>query len=143
MATPDCGQQEHSADKGKEGHTEILEQISGSVTEQYGRGTQRSPGSISLPRRRQDICLSSHGDVAGQTTEPTVRQNGKRLQSRRCQNPEDNNGKGPSDSCANSTRVFTKGGGRDNASNEQSSDDERISGKRIGNDQTKFMMLEF
>ena len=126
---PDCGQQEHSTDKGKEGHTEICEQISGSVTEQYGGQTQRSPGSISLPRRRQNIRLSSHGDVAGHTTEPIVRQNGKRLQSRRCRNPEDNNGKGPSDSCANPTRVFTKHGSRDNASNEQSLDDERISRK--------------
>ena len=107
---------------------EIFEQISG-VAEQYGGGTQRSPGSISLPRRRQDICLSSHGDVVGHTTEPTVRQNGKRLQSRRCRNPEDNNGKGPSDTCANSTGVYTTSRSRDNASNEQSSDDERISRK--------------
>ena len=60
-ATPGCGQQEHSADKGKEGHTEVCEQISGNFTEQYGGGTQRSPGSIFLPRRRQDVGLSSHG----------------------------------------------------------------------------------
>ena len=45
-ATPGCGQQEHSADKGKEGHTEVRDQISGNFTEQYGGGTQRSPGSI-------------------------------------------------------------------------------------------------
>ena len=63
MAMPGCGQQEHSADKGKEGHTEVYEQIPGHLTEQYGGGTQRSPGSIFLPRRRQDVHLPSCGNA--------------------------------------------------------------------------------
>ena len=46
MATPGCGQQDHSTDMGKEGHTEVREQIPGHSSEQYGGGTQRSPGSI-------------------------------------------------------------------------------------------------
>ena len=69
---PGCGQQEHSTDKGKEGHTEVCEQISGNFTERYGGGTQRSPGSISLSRRRQDLCLSSHGDAPEHTEESTL-----------------------------------------------------------------------
>ena len=40
VATPGCGQQEHSPDTRKEGHTEVYEQISGDNTEQYGTGTQ-------------------------------------------------------------------------------------------------------
>ena len=44
--TPGCGQQEHSADMGKEGYTEVCKQILGNLSEQYGRGTQRSSGSI-------------------------------------------------------------------------------------------------
>ena len=80
---PGCGQQKHSPDKGKEGHTEVCEQISGNFTEQYGRGTQRSPGSIFLPRRRQDIRLSSRGDASEHTEESTFRENAKRLQGRR------------------------------------------------------------
>ena len=47
-ATPGYGQQEHSADTGKEGHTEVCEQVPGNSIEQYGGGTQRSPGSISV-----------------------------------------------------------------------------------------------
>ena len=39
-ATPGCGQQEHSPNMRKEGHTEVYEQISGDNTEQYGTGTQ-------------------------------------------------------------------------------------------------------
>ena len=71
MATPGCGQQEHSADTGKEGHTEVCEQILGHLSEQYGRGTQRSSGSIFLPRRGQDVCLPSRGDAPEHTEEPT------------------------------------------------------------------------
>ena len=123
MATPGCGQQEHSADTGKEGHTEICEQISRHSSEQYGGGTQRSPGSIFLPRR-QDICLPSCGDAPEHTEESTFRENAKRLQGRRHRNPQDINGKGPGDPCVNSTGIFMKRGSRDNASDEQSSNDE-------------------
>ena len=40
VATPGCGQQEHSTNTRKEGHTEVYEQISGDNTEQHGTGTQ-------------------------------------------------------------------------------------------------------
>ena len=123
------GQQEHSADMGKEGHSEVCEEISGHLTEQYGGGTQRSPGSIFLPRRRQNLHLPSDGDVAEHSEEPAFRENAKRLQGRRHQNPQDNNGKGPSDPCVNSAGIFTKSGSRDNASDGQSSNDEGISRK--------------
>ena len=119
-ATPGCGQQEHSADTGKEGHTEVCEQIPGHLSEQYGGGTQRSPGSIFLPRRRQDICLPSHRDAPEHTEEFTFQENAKGLQGRRHQNPQDNNGKGPNNPCVNPTGIFMKHGSRDNASDEKS-----------------------
>ena len=119
-AMPGCGQQEHSTDMGKEGHTEVCEQIPGHLSEQYGRGTQRSPGSIFLPRRKQDLHLPSCGDAPEHTEESTFRENAKGLQGRRHRNPQDNNGKGPDNPCVNPTGIFTKRGSRDNASNEQS-----------------------
>ena len=67
---PGCGQQKHSPDTGKEGHTEVYEQISGDFTEQYGAGTQRSPGSLSVPRRRQDIRFPSCRNAAEYQEEP-------------------------------------------------------------------------
>ena len=70
-AMPGCGQQEHSANMGKEGHPEICELIPGYLTEQYGGGTQRSPGSVFLPRRRKDVCLPSRGDAPEHTEEST------------------------------------------------------------------------
>ena len=39
-AMPGSGQQDQGPIEGKEGHTEVYEQISGDTTEQYGTGTQ-------------------------------------------------------------------------------------------------------
>ena len=61
---------------------------------------------------------------------PLFRENAKRLQGGRHRNSQDINGKGPSDPCVNPTGVFTKRGSRDNASDEQSSNDEGNGRKR-------------
>ena len=124
-AMPGCGQQEHSSDTRKEGHTEVYEQISGDLSEQYGAGTQRAPGSLSVPRRQQDIHLSSHGDAAEYPEESTFRQNAKRLQSGRRRNSQDYYGEQSGGPYVNSTGIHTTSGGRDNASDGQLSDDER------------------
>ena len=119
MAMPGSGQQEHCADTG-EGHTEICKQIQGNLSEQYGRRSERSPGTILLPRRGQNICLPSIGDDTRHTEEPAFRENAKGLQSRRHRTPEKYYGKGPKNSCVNATGIFTKRGSWDNASDEQS-----------------------
>ena len=129
VAMPGCGQQEHSPNTRKESHTEVYEQISGDNTEQYGTGTQRSPGSLSVPRRQQDVCLPSRGDAAEYPEEPSFRQNTKRLQGGRHRNTTDYNGKGPGGPYANSTGVFTESGSWTNASDGQPSDDERTGRK--------------
>ena len=133
-ATPGCGEQKHSADTGNQGHTEVCKQVPGNPTEQYGRGLQRSSESTFLSRRRQDVHLPSCGDAAEHTEESTFRENAKRLQGRRHRNPQDYHGKGPSDPYVNSTGVFTKCGSRDNASNDQLSNDEET-GRRCGREQ--------
>ena len=128
-ATPGSGQQEHGPNTRKEGHTEVYEQISGDNTEQYGTGTQRPSGSLPVPRRWQDICLSSHGDAAEYPEEPPFRQNAKRLQGGRHRNTTDYYGKGPGGTYVHSTGVFTESGSWTNASDGQPSDDERTGGK--------------
>ena len=70
VATPGSGQQIHGPVEGKEGHTEVYEQISGDNAEQYGTGTQPPSGSLPVPRRWQNICLSSHWDVGEYQAEP-------------------------------------------------------------------------
>ena len=133
-AMPGCGQQEHSSDTRKEGHMEVYEQISGDLSEQYGTGTQRSPGSLSVPRRWQDVCLSSHGDAAEYPEESTFQQNAKRLQSGRHRNSQEYYGEQCGGTYVNSTGIHTTSGGRENASDWQLSDDERI-GQKEGQDQ--------
>ena len=78
-ATPGSGKQEHCSIEGKEGHMEVYEQVSGDITEQYGAGIQQSSGSFPVPRRWQDLCISSRGNVTEYSEEPSVRQNEKRL----------------------------------------------------------------
>ena len=117
---PGSGQQEHCTDTGEEGHTEVCEQIQGNLSEQYGRRPERSPGTILLPRRGQNICLPSIGNVTRHTEESAFRENAKGLQSRRHQTPKKYNGKGPKNPCVNATGVFMKCGSQDNASYEQS-----------------------
>ena len=57
-ATPGSGQQEHCANTGEEGHTEICKQIQGNLSEQYGRRPERFLGTILLPRRGKTYaCL--------------------------------------------------------------------------------------
>ena len=126
---PDSGQQEHGPIEGKEGHTEVYEQISGDTTEQYGTGTQRPSGSFPVPRRRQDICLSSPGNVTEYPEEPPFRQNEKRLPGGRSRNTTNYHGEGPGSTYDNSTGVFTESGGWTNAADGQSSDDERTGRK--------------
>ena len=128
-ATPGSGEQKYSADTRIQGHTEVHEQVSANTTEQYGRGTQRSPGSIFVQRRRQDVRLPSRGDATEYKNEPTFRQNAKRLQGGRHRDSQEYHGKGPCDPYANPTGVFTQCRSRDNASNGQSSDDETHGGK--------------
>ena len=121
-AMPGGGEQKYSPDMGSQGHTEVHKQISGNTTEQYGGGTQKSPGSVFL--RRQDIRLPSCGDASEYQDQPAFRQNAKRLQGGRYPDSPEYHGKRPGDSYPNPTGVFTKSRSGDNASHEQSSDDE-------------------
>ena len=108
---------------------EVYEQISRDNTEQYGTGAQRPSGSLPVPRRRQDLRLSSCGDVTEYPEEPAVQQNEKRLPGRRSRTTTNYYGEAPGGTYDDSTGVLTESGGWTNAANGQSSDDERTCGK--------------
>ena len=128
-ATPGSSKQEHRSIEGKEGHTEVYEQISGDTTAQYGTGIQQPAGSFPVPRRWQDLRISSRGNVTEYSEEPSFRQNEKRLPGGRSRNTTNYHGEGPGSTYDDSTGVFTESGGWTNATNGQSSDDERAGGK--------------
>ena len=69
-AMPGGCQQEHCSIEGKEGHTEVHEQVSGGITDQYGAGIQQPSGSFSVPRRQKDVCISARQNVAEYPEEP-------------------------------------------------------------------------
>ena len=128
-AKPGGRKQEHHSIEGKEGHTEVYEQVSGDITEQYGAGIQQPSGSFPVPRRWQGLRISSRRNVTEYSEESSVRQNEKRLPSRRSTNTTNYYGEGPSSTYDDSTGVFRESGGWTNAANGQSSDDERTGGK--------------
>ena len=125
VAMPGRGQQEHRSIEGEEGHTEVYEQVSGDNTEQYGTGAQRPSGSLPVPRRRQDLCLSSCGDATQYPEMPAFRQIEKRLPGRRSGSTTNYYGEGPGSTYDDSPGVFTESGGWTNAANGQPSDNER------------------
>ena len=140
---PGCGEQKYSADTGIQGHTEVHDQVSGNTTEQYGGGTQRSPGSIFVQRRRQDIHLPSRGDATEYKNEPTFRQNAKRLQGRRHRDSQEYNGKGPCDPYANPTGYLcnVEAGTMPPVDNHQMM--KHMAESATMNSQKKFLMMEF
>ena len=85
--------------------------------------------TLRVPRRWQDIRLSSCGDVTEYPEKPAFQQNEKRLPGGRSRNTTNYYGKGPGGTYANSPGVFTESGGWTNAANGQPSDDERTGGK--------------
>ena len=128
-AMPGCGQQDYCPTLRKEGHTKVYEQVSGDNTEQYGTGTQRSPGPLSVPRRRKDIRFAPRGNVAEYPEKPALRQDEKRLPSRGHRNTKNYYGEEPSGTHVNTAGVFTESSGWTNASDGQPSDDERTGRK--------------
>ena len=142
-ATTGGGQQEHCANTGEEGHTEICEQIQGNLSEQYGGRSERSPGTILLSRRGQNIRLSSFRDDTRHTAEHALRENAKGLQSIRHRTPEKHYGKGPR------THVLTpqeylrnvEAGTMPPMNNHNVL--KEMAEKATANDQTRFLMMEF
>ena len=135
-ATPGGRQQEHSSIEGEEGHTEVHEQVSGNISDQYGAGIQQPSGSVSLSRRRKDLCIAARRNAEEYSDKPSVRENAKRLQSRRNRTTENNNGQRPGGAYGDSTGVFAEGGGWTNAPNEQPPNDVRPSSQERSDQNT-------
>ena len=76
-ATPGGHQQEHSSIEGEEGRTQVHEQVSRSISNQYGTGIQQPSGSVSLSRRQKDICIAARRNAEEYPGEPSVQENGK------------------------------------------------------------------
>ena len=65
-------QQEHSSIEGEEGDLQVYEQVPRSFSNQYGAGIQQPSGSVSLPRRREDICIAARRNAEEYSGESSV-----------------------------------------------------------------------
>ena len=128
--------QEHGSIEGDQGHMEVHEQVPRSVSDQYGTGIQQPSGSLSLSRGRKDVCLAARQNAEEYSVEPSVRENAKRLPSRRNRSTENNDGQRPGGAYGDSTGVFAEGSGWPNAANEQSPNDGRISSQERSDQNT-------
>ena len=135
-ATPGGCKQEHGSIEGDQGHTEVHEQVPRSISDQYGAGIQQPSGSLFLSRGRKDVCLAAHRNAEEYSVEPSVRENAKRLPSRRNRSTENDDGQRPGGAYGDSTGVFAEGSGWPNAANEQSPNDGRISSQERSDQNT-------
>ena len=135
-ATSGGRKQEHCSIEGEEGYPKVHEQVPRSISDQYGTGIQQSSGSVSIPRRRKDVCLAACQNAEEYSVEPSVRENAKRLQSRGHRATKNNDGQGSCGSYDDSTGVFVEGGGWPNAANEQSPNDGRTSREKRSDQNT-------
>ena len=135
-ATPGGRKQEHGSIEGDQGHTEVHEQVPRSISDQYGAGIQQPSGSLSLSRGWSDICLAARRNAEEYSVEPSVRENAKRLSSRRNRTTENDDGQGPGGTYGDSTGVFAEDSGWPNAANEQSPNDGRISSQERSDQNT-------
>ena len=100
------------------------------------QGSNNPPGPFSLSGRRKNVCLAARRNAEEYSVEPSVRENAKRLSSRRNRSTENNNGQRPGSAYGDSTGVFAEGSGWPNAANEQSSNDGRISSQERSDQNT-------
>ena len=121
-ATTGGGQQEHCANTGEEGHTEICQTNTRKSFRTIWRKVRTDPqGPFFYQEGGKTYASLPVRDDTRHTAEPAFRENAKGLQSRRHQTPKKHYGKGPEDSCANATGIFTKHvEAGTNASDEQS-----------------------
>ena len=135
-ATPGGRKQEHGSIEGEQGHTEVHEQVPQSISDQYGAGIQQPSGSLSLSGRRKDICLAARRNAEEYSVEPSVRENAKRLPSRRNRSTQNIDGQRPGGAYGDSTGVLAEGSSWSNAANEQSQNDGRISSQERSDQNT-------
>ena len=98
--TPGGRQQVHSSIAGDKGYQEVLEQVPGTISDEYGAELQQPSGTVPLSRGWENVCIAARQNAEEHSVESFVRENGKRLQGRGNRYTKDNDGQrshGPHD----------------------------------------------
>ena len=139
-ATPGGRQHEHSSIEGEEGDPQVHEQVPRSFSNQYGAAIQQPSRSVSLSRRRKDICITARRNAEEYSGESSVRQNGKRLQSRGNRSTENIDGQRPVAHMMTPQEYLQKVAA---GQMPQMNNHEMMVELAAKNDQTKILMMEF
>ena len=135
-ATPSGRQQVHGSIAGEKGYQEVLEQVPGNISDEYGAGFQQPSGTVPLSRGWENICITTHRNAEEHSVEPFVREDAKRLQGRGNRHTKDNDGQRSHSPHDDSAGVPAEGGHWSNAENEQSRNDGRTSSQERSNPNT-------
>ena len=100
------------------------------------QGSNNPPGPFLYQEDGKNVCLAARRNAEEYSVEPSVRENAKRLSSRRNRSTENDDGQRPGCAYGDSTGVFAEGSGWPNAANEQSPNDGRISSQERSDQNT-------
>ena len=134
--TPGGRHQVHSSTAGDKGCQEVLEQIPGDISAEYGTKFQQPSRTIPLSRGWENICITPRRNDEEHSVQPIIRTDAKRLQGRGSTNTKDNNGQRSSGPYDNSAGVFDESGRWSDAENEQSRNDGRTGSQERSNPTT-------
>ena len=75
VATPGGRQQVHSSIAGDKGCQEVLEQVPGNISDEYGAELQQPSGTVPLSREWENVCIAARRNAEEHSVEPFVREN--------------------------------------------------------------------
>ena len=116
--TPSGRHQINSSTEGDQSRQEVFEQIPTDISAEYGTKFKQ-PRTVPLPRGRENICVNPRRNDEKHSSQPVIRTDAKRLQSRGSTDTRDNNGQRSSGPYDDAAGVFDESGRWSDAENDQ------------------------
>ena len=116
--TPSGRHQVNSSTEGDQSRQEVFEQIPTDISAEYGTKFKQ-PRTVPLPRGRENICVNPRRNDEKHSSQPVIRTDAKRLQSRGSTDTRDNNGQRSSGPYDDAAGVFDESGRWSDAENDQ------------------------
>ena len=116
--TPSGCHQVNSATEGDQSRQEVFEQIPTDISAEYGTKFKQ-PRTVPLPRGRENIRVNPRRNDEKHSSQPVIRTDAKRLQSRGSTDTRDNNGQRSSGPYDDAAGVFDESGRWSDAENDQ------------------------
>ena len=116
--TPSGRHQVNSSTEGDQSRQEVFEQIPTDISSEYGTKFKQ-PRTVPLPRGRENIRVNPRRNDEKHSSQPVIRTDAKRLQSRGSTDTRDNNGQRSSGPYDDAAGIFDESGRWSDAENDQ------------------------